>query len=74
MATNGVSSSTSAAHLSQQIRPKNPAEQLQPATAAEEDARANQAQQLQQTKKAQEPLPVVNDQGQTTGRIVNLTA
>ena len=74
MATNGVSSSTSAAHQSQQIRPKNPAEQLQPATAAEADAKAEQAQQLQRAKKSQEPLLVVNDQGQTTGRIVNLTA
>lgn len=74
MATNGVSSSTSTAHLTQQIRPKNPAEQLQPATAAEADAMTNQAQQLQQVKKTQEPLPVVNDRGQTTGRIVNLSA
>lgn len=72
MATNGVSSSTSAAHLSQQIRPKNPAEQLQPDSAAEADAKTNQTQQ--QTKKTQEPQPVVNNQGQTTGRIVNLTA
>jgi hypothetical protein len=74
MATNGVSSSTGAAHLAQQIRPKNPAEQLQPETAAEADAKANQAQQLQQATKTEEPLPVVNDRGQTTGRIVNVTA
>jgi hypothetical protein len=76
MATSGLSSPTSATLAPQQIRPKNPAEpaeQLQPARAAEEAAKANQAQP-QPVSKAQESQPFINDQGQATGRIVNLTA
>jgi hypothetical protein len=70
MATNSISSSASAAHASLQIRPKNPAEQQ--TRSATEAAAFSQTQQ--QVNQAQQAAPVTNDRGQTTGRIVNVTA
>lgn len=73
MATSGISSSTSAANLSQLAHAKSPAAPERATRSAEEAASASRTQQ-QQASKGQQLPPVVNDQGQTTGRIVNITA
>ncbi|MBI5922598.1 MAG: hypothetical protein HY847_13265 [Betaproteobacteria bacterium] len=71
MATNSISSSASTAQAALQIRPKNPAEQQ---TRSAEEAAAFTRTQQQQVNQSQQAAPVTNDRGQTTGRIVNVTA
>lgn len=69
MATNAVSSVTSAqAQAPQQVRAKkSEADQ-----SSAEAAKARESEQ--QAKKTEQPKPVVNAEGQTTGRVVNETA
>lgn len=61
-----VGSSTSAT-----LRQTQQQNQTQQARATQE---AEQARQAQQAKKPEQPKPVVNTQGQTTGKVINITA
>jgi len=70
MAIDSVSSSTNA-------QPTRPQVSTDQANAAEEARRAEQARQDEnekQAKQTEQPRPVVNTQGQTTGQVVNVTA
>lgn len=70
-----ISASTSATSSAQQLlktRQQNPTEQTPAAKTNDEADKARQA--LPQASQTEQPNPVVNTQGQTTGRIVNITA
>lgn len=70
-----ISASTSATSSAQQLlktRQQNPTEQTLAAKTSDEADKARQA--LPQASQTEQPNPVVNTQGQTTGRIVNITA
>lgn len=59
-------------------RPTSAPQPVQPSRRAEEAKQAAQLlesrNQSQQSQKASEPKPVVNTQGQQTGRLLNVTA
>ncbi|MRR51624.1 MAG: hypothetical protein EG825_12040 [Rhodocyclaceae bacterium] len=76
MNANSVTSSPNVAQQLQQPRQQDQASKAEAAKAAEEAAKARQAQQQQQAKpnETEQPKPVVNTQGQVTGRVVNITA
>jgi len=68
MAIESIAASTNAAATSQVLKPQ----QAEEAQRAQQPKQAEQAaQQAQQTTP---PKPVVNTQGQTTGRVVNTSA
>lgn len=77
MTISSVSSSTDAATKAvQQPKPQKSAERKTEAPqpkAADESAKARQAQE-KQANTSDQPRPVVNAEGQTTGRVINLTA
>jgi type II secretory pathway pseudopilin PulG len=62
-----VGSSTSA--TLRQTQQQNQTQQAKATQEAEQQAR-----QAQQAKKPEQPKPVVNTQGQTTGKVINITA
>lgn len=62
-----VSSSTSAT-----LRQTQQQSQTQQAKATQETSR--EPKQVQHAPKAEQPKPVVNTQGQTTGKVINITA
>ena len=65
--------STRAAEPSKPVQASRRAEEAKEARATE--ARATEARtQAQELKKANEPKPMVNTQGQQTGRLLNVTA
>jgi len=71
MAINSVSQSTSAApQVLQQPRQQNPAQQTKAANPNDQAAKARQVEE----KQSQQPQPVVNTQGQVTGKVVNTFA
>jgi len=70
MNVSSVASSTIAS--TQSLQSPSPADQVQQSRKATEDQVKTQAQAAPQ--EAQKPQPVVNTQGQTTGRIVNTIA
>lgn len=85
MATNSitpVSSSVSAALQIQPPRTERPAPGTEASLAAEESSRARQAQgprepeppPVAETRAAEAPRPVLNTDGQTTGRLISTTA
>ncbi len=69
-----VTSSTASATLRQAPSQK---QTQQVASMTEEQRMAStqqKAKQLQQTQRTEQPKPVVNAQGQTTGKVINTTA
>lgn len=75
MAINAVSPSAgAAAQAVKQAKPQQAqAQKTEASGSADEAAKARKAQQ-QQAQKTEPAKPVVNAQGQTTGRVVNVTA
>jgi hypothetical protein len=72
MAIHGLGSSTGSAQLQQTLQQSQT--QQPPATKpSDEAAKAQQAEQAKQAK-TEQPKPVVNAQGQTTGKVINITA
>ena len=74
MAINPVTSSTNAAaQQAAQVRRSN-AKTEATETQAAETAAENAAEQPTQTQRNEQPKPVVNAQGQTTGQVINTRA
>lgn len=72
MAINAATSTTSSAQHLPQMRQQGQTQQSQVTKLTDEAAKPALASQ--QTNKPEQPKPVVNTQGQTTGRLVNITA
>jgi hypothetical protein len=66
-----IGSSTSSTHL-QQTQQQNQTRET--SKAAEDAAKAQQQAKHAQPAKQEQPKPVVNAQGQTTGKVINIMA
>jgi hypothetical protein len=76
MVTNSVTSSTNAPPLRPQLQADQakPDEQARKAEQARQEEKAKQTKQAKQPEQSNKAPPVVNTQGQTTGKVVNITA